>query len=229
MTGIYFHRIRILAMLLMGLTLPVIVCASSFYLLHIEWLISDVFVACICSSIITFCLAWLLFKRRGEAGIKSGLSESVRSGKYSNSTTVAEVDQSHLNQSSSDLNSNSRFLTGSTAIVSPEMSDFEISLRRIISMHIDEPGFSVERLCTETGMSHSKLHRKLRREQGCNAHRFLQMLRLEKACELLASTDFTVSEITYKSGFSEPAYFIKVFRRKFGKTPGAWRKAKALV
>jgi AraC-like DNA-binding protein len=229
MTRIYFHRIRILTILLMGLAIPVIANAGSFYLLHIEWLIADIFVACICSSIISFCIAWLLFKGPGEADISSRFTQSVGSGRSSNSTTFVSGDQLNVSQSHADLNSDGRYLTGSTAIVTPEVSDFEINLRRIISRHIDEPGFSIERLCAETGMSHSKLHRKLWREKGCGAHRFLQMIRLEKACELLASTDFTVSEITYKSGFSEPAYFIKVFRGKFGKTPGAWRKARVLA
>ena len=48
-------------------------------------------------------------------------------------------------------------------------------------------------------------------------------MRLQRARMLLASTEKSVSEIAYETGFSTPAYFTKCFRDAFGETPSDFR------
>lgn len=43
-------------------------------------------------------------------------------------------------------------------------------------------------------------------------------------CELLCSTDRTVSEIALEVGFSGGSYFAEVFRKGFGQSPTEFRK-----
>lgn len=53
---------------------------------------------------------------------------------------------------------------------------------------------------------------------------YLNEYRLDKARELLETSDLTVTEIAVSTGFSDSAYFGKVFRKYFESTPGNYRK-----
>ena len=48
----------------------------------------------------------------------------------------------------------------------------------------------------------------------------------EKAAELLADTDWKVSDIGERCGFREMSYFTKTFRELKGCTPSAYRERK---
>jgi AraC-like DNA-binding protein len=53
---------------------------------------------------------------------------------------------------------------------------------------------------------------------------YLTRLRLERAVQLLRQ-ELPVNEVARASGFSDPGYFIKVFRRRYGATPGRYLRA----
>ena len=49
---------------------------------------------------------------------------------------------------------------------------------------------------------------------------------MQKAKYLLLNEDLSISEISYKVGFSSQAYFATVFKSKFGMTPKAFKENK---
>lgn len=53
---------------------------------------------------------------------------------------------------------------------------------------------------------------------------YLTTLRINKACELIMSSDYMVYEIAYKVGYSNPTYFNSVFKKKTGLSPGQYKK-----
>lgn len=53
---------------------------------------------------------------------------------------------------------------------------------------------------------------------------YLVAYRIEKACHKLRSTDLSVTEIAFSSGFSDVSYFIKMFKKAMGISPGKYRK-----
>lgn len=55
---------------------------------------------------------------------------------------------------------------------------------------------------------------------------YLQKVRVEKACELLFSSDSSVEEIALKTGFCDTKFFYIVFKKTTGKTPGEFRRLK---
>ena len=108
--------------------------------------------------------------------------------------------------------------------VFPKAEDPFISkTRETIEAHIADAAFSVEDLCKEVFMSHSKLHRKLDALIGCSPNKFIRMIRLKKAKELLLQTEETVSSIAFDCGFHDPGYFARVFKQEFGRTHQEWR------
>ncbi|MCB0616272.1 MAG: helix-turn-helix transcriptional regulator, partial [Phaeodactylibacter sp.] len=82
----------------------------------------------------------------------------------------------------------------------------------------------VGQLCQEAGMSHSQLHRKLSALTGQSATYFIRYLRLQHAKALLNDPRLTVAAVAFDTGFSDPDYFSKVFRKEFGKTPSEYRE-----
>ncbi len=108
--------------------------------------------------------------------------------------------------------------------IHPQVEDkFIIIVRELIERNIAEPAFTVEDLCKEVFMSHSKLHRKLDALTGCSPNKFIRIIRLKKAKELLKSTDESISSIALDCGFNDPGYFSRVFKQEFGTTPQEWR------
>lgn len=101
-----------------------------------------------------------------------------------------------------------------------QMEDqFLIKARRAVHDHLDDSDFSVEGLCRIMMISRTQLHNKLKALTGRSATSFIRMLRLERARELLRSTDMNVSEIAYEAGFNDPNYFSRCYQYEFGKPP----------
>jgi len=53
----------------------------------------------------------------------------------------------------------------------------------------------------------------------------LRSVRLRNAAELLAHQPLTVTDIARLVGYRQPSHFVKAFRRRYGRTPGAFRDA----
>lgn len=73
-------------------------------------------------------------------------------------------------------------------------------------------------------MSKNYLCYYFKRHMGVNFVDYLSSLRIDKAKALLVSS-MTLDEIAEKTGFSDTSYFIKVFKKYEGISPGAYRNS----
>ncbi|MBL0155284.1 MAG: helix-turn-helix domain-containing protein [Chitinophagaceae bacterium] len=114
-----------------------------------------------------------------------------------------------------------------TAVIAPPEAaaenEFVIKVRGVIEEHLEDYDFSVEQLCKKIFMSHSQLHRKLHALVGCSPNKFIRMVRLARAQELLVKTNDSISTIALACGFNDPGYFARVFKQEFGCTPQEWK------
>jgi AraC family transcriptional activator of pobA len=78
---------------------------------------------------------------------------------------------------------------------------------------------------SELGLSSTHLNRIVRAVTGEGAHDFIARKLMEEARRELALTTATIKDIAYRLGFSDAAYFTRVFARRTGMTPKAWRAA----
>lgn len=53
---------------------------------------------------------------------------------------------------------------------------------------------------------------------------YLMLYRLEQVRKFLEKSDLSITEISYRCGFTDSAYMGKQFRKKFGETPGEYRR-----
>ncbi len=58
---------------------------------------------------------------------------------------------------------------------------------------------------------------------GMNIYEYLQQVRMERAKNLLGTTDVKVQDVAQRVGYSDTNYFSKAFRNYTGMTPKEWR------
>ncbi len=69
------------------------------------------------------------------------------------------------------------------------------------------------------GMSHTNFYRKVKSLTGHSGKELLQNVRLKRAVQLLSQNNLRISEIAYMTGFTNPKYFSKCFKEKYGVRP----------
>ena len=99
-------------------------------------------------------------------------------------------------------------------------------VREAVEQHITDISFSVQKLSKLVFMSHSQLHRKLDALTGCSPNKFIRMIRLRKAKELLQHSSDSIASIALDCGYNDPGYFARVFKQEYGMTPQDWRAVK---
>ncbi len=103
--------------------------------------------------------------------------------------------------------------------------EFVTQVKKVVEQNLTNYDFSVKDLCDKMIMSHSQLHRKLTALTGHSANQFIRHIRLEKARQMLHQTNEPVSNIAYDTGFKDPQYFSRVFKKDTGLSPTEFRAA----
>jgi ligand-binding sensor domain-containing protein/signal transduction histidine kinase/DNA-binding response OmpR family regulator len=94
-------------------------------------------------------------------------------------------------------------------------------LTETVLRHLDDGTFNVDKFCYEVHISRTLLHIKLKKITGMSTTEFIRNVRLHEARKMLQEGSLTVSEIAYRVGFNDPAYFSKSYKKKFGKMPSS--------
>ncbi|MCO6487986.1 MAG: response regulator [Phaeodactylibacter sp.] len=97
-------------------------------------------------------------------------------------------------------------------------------IRSLVEEDISNQELSIAGLCEAAHLSHTQVYRKLKALTGRTPSQFIRSIRLDKARELLHSTDLNVSEIAYEVGYNDPNYFSRSFQQEFGVPPSSLRK-----
>src|SRR5690348_176354 len=95
-----------------------------------------------------------------------------------------------------------------------------------IEEHVDER-VAVQQLAATVHMSPFHFTRVFKVAIGHSPHAYLTRVRMERARELLATTQMPIVEVARRVGFQTQAHFTCVFRRHSGTTPRAFRVAQS--
>jgi AraC family transcriptional regulator len=88
----------------------------------------------------------------------------------------------------------------------------------------EEGRVSLRLVAKEVGMSYSHFSRAFKQSLGMSPTNYIAARRIERARRLLQETDFPISEIALRSGFSSQSHFTTSFRRLSGVTPRSFRR-----
>ena len=97
------------------------------------------------------------------------------------------------------------------------------AMMRYIYDHYPE-NISVDQLAREAHISKRVCFRLFRENLHMSPVEYMTSFRLRKACQRLAESDESITQIAYSCGLGSSSYFGKLFREHFGSSPAAYRK-----
>ena len=108
-------------------------------------------------------------------------------------------------------------------IASKEVA-FLQQLNMTIHDRIDDEFFRAPQLAKAMMMSQTQLYRKLKALTNQSTAQYIKTIRLEKAKNLLKTTDYSIGQVATEVGFKTQAHFSKSFQEEFGQLPSSIRK-----
>lgn len=97
------------------------------------------------------------------------------------------------------------------------------AMLQYIQEHYDGE-LTLAKIAESAAVSENECLRCFRNMIGSTPIQYVKQLRIQKASELLVSTDRKIADIGAECGFQEMSYFAKTFRELKGCTPGDFRK-----
>ena len=102
-------------------------------------------------------------------------------------------------------------------------NEFYNRFLKILNEGMGNPELNVDMIASKMGLERSQFYRKIKALTNYAPVELIRRLRLQRGRELLISTEKTIGEIAYETGFSTPAYFTKCYRDAYGETPSQVR------
>ncbi|MDE6484983.1 MAG: substrate-binding domain-containing protein [Duncaniella sp.] len=102
-------------------------------------------------------------------------------------------------------------------------NDFYRRFLEIFNAEMGNSELSVDSLASSMGLERTQFYRKIKALTNYSPVELIKNLRLKHAQHLLKTTDRSISEIAYDTGFSTPAYFTRCYRECYGETPSETR------
>ena len=100
-----------------------------------------------------------------------------------------------------------------------------INKARLIIREKIESRITIQEIAEQLGMGYSNFRKLFKEFAGVSPALYQQELRLQKAKELLSTTNISIQEITYQLNFDSPDYFSSKFKMKVGCKPSEYREA----
>lgn len=179
------------------------------------------------NSIIGYIMFGQVSDSKGKDEFKTTLSNLAK--KYGFSDEITDALKKVKFKSKNQLVAASKILEACTSyillkeIVKPSRIELFTSIDEYITEHLSED-ISVNLLCKKFNISRTSLYELYKQyiHGGIASH--IKTKRLQKAKELLLSTDLSATEIANETGFSNYNYFLMSFKKHFGVSTKAIRK-----
>lgn len=109
-------------------------------------------------------------------------------------------------------------------LVSPERIHLLKEINAYLDEHYADPDLKMSQVAELFNFSPNYFSTMYRQEIGETFSESLVRLRINKAKEMLCSTNLKVAELALRCGFNDPHYFSHVFKKKTGITPSQFKK-----
>ena len=97
-------------------------------------------------------------------------------------------------------------------------------MEQYIRLHFHEEELNLTAIAGHVHISPAYASTLFKKYMGLNLSEYLIQLRLDKAAELLSTTDSKSYEVSEQVGYRNPQYFSVLFKKHFGKSPSEYRR-----
>jgi AraC-like DNA-binding protein len=97
---------------------------------------------------------------------------------------------------------------------------------QLIERDIANPSLTIQEMARAVFLSEVQFRKLFRTTTGLPPVAFLQRRRIERACELLLSTEASIESIAEQCGFTQSSFFYRTFRRWMSTTPQVYRSCR---
>ena len=99
---------------------------------------------------------------------------------------------------------------------------------RYINKHFTE-SMNLKMLADLCCLSPNYFHKIFTKLLNTTPNNYIALLRMNASLQLLINDKYTIKEIAYELGFTDDAYFCRVFKKHYGITPGDYKKRRGEV
>ena len=153
------------------------------------------------------------------------LPQKISANRRVQDLLASAIDNMLADTPESKLKMNLNFLTALTEI-SENASDERKTLADRVKNYIIQHKFediTLASICSHFGYTKQHLARVFTARFSCSPTVYIERSRLEHSATLLLDSSESVTEIAFRSGFSDPNYFARRFRKHFGISPSEYR------
>jgi len=98
-------------------------------------------------------------------------------------------------------------------------NSFMERFRRIIEENLMDTDLNIDDIGKSMGLSRVQLYRKVKSLTNYSPNEFIRIIRLKAAEQMMITSEKSISEIAYDTGFTSPSYFTKCFKEYFNENP----------
>jgi len=157
------------------------------------------------------------------AALKGGLSPHLA---HSMSHKFAVLIEKQVNAKIASALSFDIILEYTKAVNKYSLKSYSILVKEAIlhiRRHLTEP-VSLGDIASVLNISKEHLSRQFKKETSMTVSHYIQKLKVEESLELLASKEYTLSNIAYLFGFSNPSHYSTTFKKIIGISPAHYQK-----
>lgn len=117
-------------------------------------------------------------------------------------------------------------LTPSQPQITPYDEQFMEKVMAYMEEQMDNAELTIDEFAEQLMLSRTIFYRKLKSIIGLTPVDFIREIRIKRAVQLIDSGEYNFSQIAYMTGFNDPKYFSKCFKKVIGITPSEYKERK---
>ena len=117
-------------------------------------------------------------------------------------------------------------LTPSQPQITPYDEQFMQKVMEFMEEQMDNAELTIDEFAEKLMLSRTIFYRKLKSIIGLTPVDFIREIRIKRAVQLIDSGEYNFSQVAYMTGFNDPKYFSKCFKKVIGITPSEYKEKK---
>ena len=110
--------------------------------------------------------------------------------------------------------------------ITPYDEQFMEKVMEFMEEQMDNAELTIDEFAEKLMLSRTIFYRKLKSIIGLTPVDFIREIRIKRAVQLIDSGEYNFSQVAYMTGFNDPKYFSKCFKKVIGITPSEYKENK---